>query len=106
MGKTRKLWEHLRGDRDQAAQVYDEVTVDSGGSSTHEISTVGTTEPDLTTRQDERQTAEDLWLAAYKKLQEEEETRKMVKAYETLLSNQLDGEWTAFIFSAAAESQT
>lgn len=106
MAKTRKLWERLRGDRDQAAQVSDEVTVDSGGSSTHEISAVETTEPDLTARQDERQNAEDLWLAAYKKLQEEEETRKMVKAYETLLSNQLDGEWTAFIFSAAAESQT
>lgn len=105
MGKTRKLWERLRGDRDQAAQVSDDVTVDSG-SSTHEISAVGTTEPDLTARQDKRETAEDIWLAAYKKLQEDEETRKMVEAYETLLSNQLDGESSAFIFSATAESQT
>lgn len=99
MGKVRKLWKRLRGDRDETAQISNDVTV-SLSSSSQEIPAVGTTEPELTARQDERATAEEIWLAAYKKLEEEEETRKMVEAYETLLSNQLDGEWAAHDLSA------
>ncbi|KAK7707682.1 hypothetical protein SLS63_013710 [Diaporthe eres] len=44
----------------------------------------------LAGRVDNQDTAKGIWLAAYKKLQEEEGTKEMVKTYETLLSKQLD----------------
>lgn len=38
-------------------------------------------------------TAREIWLDAYKKLEEDEGTKKMVEAYETILSQQLDGKF-------------
>ncbi|KAG6357238.1 hypothetical protein INS49_015116 [Diaporthe citri] len=94
MGRTRRLWHLLRGSHDGKVQVAGDATGDSGGC-TPQSPAVTTTAagPDLATGRDDKDTAKEIWLDAYKKLEEDEKTKKMVMAYETVLSNQLDDEF-------------
>ncbi|KAI7781828.1 hypothetical protein LA080_014318 [Diaporthe eres] len=62
-----------------------------GGTAQSPIGRVATAEPDLAADPDGKDTAKEIWLDAYKTLEEDEGTKKMVLAYETLLSNQLVG---------------
>lgn len=94
MGKTRRFWQRLRGSRDEKEQVAGSTTGGSGGSTDHSPAVHSTiSEPNLTVQLHNQDTAKEIWLAAYKKLQEEEGTKEMVKTYETLLSKQLDSMW-------------
>lgn len=93
MGRTRRIWHRLWGSHDGIAGAAADATGDSNGCSVESPSTrVPTAEPDLATERVEKDIAKEIWLDAYKKLEEEEGTKKMVLAYETLLSNQLNGE--------------
>lgn len=93
MGRTRRLWYHLRGSHDTKAQAAGDTTSDLGGGIAQSpIDRMTIAEPDLATEQYRKDTAKDIWLDAYKKLEEDEGTKRMVQAYETLLSNQLHGE--------------
>lgn len=97
MGRTRRIWHRLWGSHDGTAGAAADATGDSNGCSVKSPATrvptpEPTPEPDLATEQVEKDIAKEIWLDAYKKLEEEEGTKKMVLAYETLLSNQLNGE--------------
>lgn len=63
------------------------------------------TEPILATEQCGEDTAKAIWLDAYRKLQEEGETKKMIETYEIILMNQLDGAWIIIVSFTAYESQ-
>lgn len=96
MGRTRRLWYRLRGSNDAKAQAAGDATSDLGGGTAQSpIGIVTTPEPDLAIEQHGKETAKEIWLDAYKKLEEDEGTKKMVQAYELLLSNQLYGESTS-----------
>lgn len=93
MGRTRRLWYRLRGSHDRKAQATGDPTGDLGGGTTQApIGRVTPAEPDLAAESYRKDTAREIWLDAYKKLEEDEGTKKMVLAYETVLSNQLNGE--------------
>lgn len=93
MSRTRRLWHRLRGSHDGKTQVAGVATGGSdGGTAQSPIGRVATAEPDLAAEPDGEDTAKEIWLDAYKKLEEDEGTKKMVLAYETILSNQLVGE--------------
>lgn len=97
MGRTRRLWYRLRGSNDAKAQAAGDATSDlGGGTAQSSIGRVTTSQPDLATGQHGKETAKEIWLDAYKKLEDDEGTKKMVQAYEILLSNQLYGEPTSF----------
>lgn len=96
MGRTRRLWYRLRGSNDTKAQAAGDATSDVGGGTAQSPDgRVTTAEPDLAIEQYEEETAKKIWLDAYKKLEEDEGTKKLVQAYEILLSNQLYGESTS-----------
>lgn len=95
MGRTSRLWHRLRGSHDGKAQAAGDATSDSGGCSPRSPAVPTAAEPHLATKRDDEGAAKEIWLDAYKKLEEDEETKKMVLAYETLLTTQLDGESTS-----------
>lgn len=96
MGRTRRLWYRLRGSNDTKAQADGHTTGDLGGGTAQSpIGIVTTAEPDLAVEQHRKETAKEIWLDAYKKLGEDEGTKKIVQAYEILLTNQLYGESTS-----------
>lgn len=94
------LWHRLRGGHDVTAQLAGDVARGSGGD-THQLPAVGTsiTGPDLDTepggKDTAKNTAKEIWIGAYKRLEDDDDTKEMVHAYEDLLNNQLDldGEW-------------
>lgn len=99
MGRTRRLLQRLWGRRDKTDQV--------AGAATRNLSVIlpespdvgaKTSEPDLTVERDGKDTAKELWLAAYKKLEEEEGTKGLIEAYESLLCNRADGKWIVNVF--------
>lgn len=93
MGKVRRIWHRIWRGRDGSTEVASNMTGDSG-CTTRQALDVKTTAAgaSLAPGRGGKVTAKETWLDAYKKLEEEEGTKKIVEAYETILSDQLDGE--------------
>lgn len=99
MRKASRLWRRLRGGRSDKTQVADDATGDSSNLNSDSQESAlpvavhsDASDPLLAPERDDRDTAEAMWLDAYKKLEEGQETREMVIAYEKLLGQQLNGE--------------
>ncbi|KAK2596087.1 hypothetical protein N8I77_013594 [Diaporthe amygdali] len=98
MRKASRLWRRLRGGRSDKTQVADDATGDSSNLNSDSQESAlpvavhsDASNPLLAPERDDRDTAEAMWLDAYKKLEEGQETREMVIAYEELLGQQLHG---------------
>ncbi|KAJ0108404.1 hypothetical protein J7T55_005381 [Diaporthe amygdali] len=98
MRKASRLWRRLRGGRSDKTQVADDATGDSSNLNSDSQESAlpvavhsDALDPLLAPERDDRDTAETMWLDAYKKLEEGQETREMVIAYEELLGQQLNG---------------